>query len=676
MFRSVTSRIVAAFLATLVIVVALVSFATFSYVRGIEHQQTDKDGLMAARQCAILMGIIDDPNVDLSDPEQYEYYHQALRNMCIDEEMGYLYAYRVDRAAGTCTYLLVAAADEEEDKEFVRSCPYGAVSHRELTDAEVRALAGEVTQEAHEYDNAYGNTLDWVAPVNGFDDDVLAASSYPVNLQRERVSHTVLSIIVPFVLVTLLLLAVELAVLRRYVFRPVRAIADEMRRFKPDKARDIRIPEMPQNDEMRDIADAFAGMAGDISEYLDSIETLTQERLQVSVELDVARRIQLGIVPGHFELERPCLEVAALSRPAREVGGDFYAVVRLDGDRVAVAVGDASGKGMAVALFMVMVKTLIKEGLAAGDSPATVLNEVNDHICESNPEGMFVTVFACVIDPATGTVTFANAGHTTPLVVGDDARPLKQQNGTLLGLFDDIDLADETVTLALGETLLVFTDGVTEAVDKNKAFLGDAAFAERLSARAPFASAQSVVDATTQIVDAHAAGHEQFDDLTALALTHTNVHTDTEDNTNTNTPSPTVTAAPAAEKSLPVAGAHEVPADITSMDIVKEAIFATGVDGPLKRRTTLAVEEAFANVVSYSGATHAWYAVEELPAGLSVTLIDDGDPFDLTTAEAPDPEFEDLEFGGMGMRLVRQLASDVSYRYEDGLNVLVIEVFG
>nr|WP_283102078.1 SpoIIE family protein phosphatase [Olsenella intestinalis] len=396
-------------------------------------------------------------------------------------------------------------------------------------------------------------------------------------------------------------------------------------------------------------------MAGDISEYLDSIEALTQERLQVSVELDVARRIQLGIVPGHFELERPCLEVAALSRPAREVGGDFYAVVRLDGDRVAVAVGDASGKGMAVALFMVMVKTLIKEGLAAGDSPATVLNEVNDHICESNPEGMFVTVFACVIDPATGTVTFANAGHTTPLVVGDDARPLKQEIGTLLGLFDDIDLVDETVTLAPGETLLVFTDGVTEAVDKNKAFLGDAAFAERLSARAPFASAQSVVDATTQIVDAHAAGHEQFDDLTALALTHT-------------PPTP-------AEKSLPVAGAHEVPADITSMDAVKEAIFATSADGPLKRRTTLAVEEAFANVVSYSGAKHAWYAVEEMPSGLSVTLVDDGDPFDLTTAEAPDPEFEDLEFGGMGMRLVRDLASDVSYRYEDGLNVLTIEVF-
>ncbi|SEH36681.1 Histidine kinase-like ATPase domain-containing protein [Olsenella sp. KH1P3] len=258
----------------------------------------------------------------------------------------------------------------------------------------------------------------------------------------------------------------------------------------------------------------------------------------------------------------------------------------------------------------------------------------------------------------------------TPLVVGDDARPLKQQNGTLLGLFDDIDLVDETVTLAPGESLLVFTDGVTEAVDKNKAFLGDAAFAERLSARAPFASAQSVVDATTQIVDAHAAGHEQFDDLTALALTHTNVHTDTEDNA----PSPTVTAAPAAEKSLPVVGAHEVPADITSMDIVKEAIFATGVDGPLKCRTTLAVEEAFANVVSYSGATHAWYAVEELPAGLSVTLIDDGDPFGLTTAEAPDPEFEDLEFGGMGLRIVRQLATDVRYRYKDGLNVLVIEV--
>lgn len=675
MFRSVTSRIVAAFLATLVIVVTVVSFATFSYVRGIEHQKTDNDGHMAARQCAILMNVLDDPNVDLSDPVQYEYYHQVLRDMCIDEGMGYLYAYRVDRAAGTCTYLLAAAADEEEDKEVVRTCSYGAVSHRELTDIEVRALAGDVTQEANEYDNAYGNTLDWVVPVNGLGGDVLAASSYPVNRQRERVNHIVLSIIVPFVLVMLLLLAVELAVLRRYVFRPIRAIAEEMRRFKPDKARDIRAPELPQNDEMRDIADAYAGMAGDISEYLDSIETLTQERLQVSVELDVARRIQLGIVPGHFELARPGLEVAAISRPAREVGGDFYDVVRLDGDRVAVAVGDSSGKGMAVALFMVMVKTMIQEGLTAGDSPATVLTEVNSRICEANPEGMFVTVFACVIDPATGTVTFANAGHTTPLVVGEAARPLKQEIGTLLGLFDDIELVDETVTLAPGESLLVFTDGVTEAVDKDKAFLGDAAFAERLSARAPFASAQSVVDATTQIVDAHAAGHEQFDDLTALALTHTNVHTDTEDNTNTNTPSPTVSAAPAAEKSLPVAGAHELPADITSMDIVKEAIFATGADGPLKRRTTLAVEEAFANVVSYSGATRAWYTVEESPEGFRVTLIDDGDPFDLTTAEAPDPEFEDLEFGGMGMRLVRQLASDVSYRYEDGLNVLTIEVF-
>ena len=190
---------------------------------------------------------------------------------------------------------------------------------------------------------------------------------------------------------------------------------------------------------------------------------------------------------------------------------------------MSAVVGDVSGKGVAAALFMAMTKTMVHEGLASGIDPAQVLNRVNDRLCASNPEGMFVTVFAFVLCPSTGEVRYANAGHLPPLAIGrdDDVRQVDAPPGVLLGLFEDAGLEDGTLVLAEGEYLLAFTDGATEAVNVESKFFGDEALAQCVASSTPYRDASALVDVVVDAVDAFAAGHEQFDDLTVVALRRT-----------------------------------------------------------------------------------------------------------------------------------------------------------
>ncbi len=651
MFRSVRSRIVISFLIALVLIVGSTSAVTFGYVYRLVSGKTNSDGVAAATSCAAVFDLIGDEGYNLEDPEVYNRYRTTLRNICRDSGMKYLYAYRCDAEKNEATYLMCVAGDDAEDASIAASLGYGANEQREPTESELRALQGDPTDMAIEYDNDYGHTFDWVVRVNGWDGKVLAGASYPVDLQGARVAQNMVIILVPFVAATLVIFAVQMVVMWRYVFDPIRAIAKRMREFSPEHAGEFEPLDVRQNDEMREIADAFGQMAGDISEYVDSIERLTKERLQASVEVDVARRIQLGVVPDRTELGGDGFDVVALSHAARAVGGDFYDVLQLDDGRVAVVVGDSSGKGIAAALFMVMVKTMIHEGLMTGGGPAAVLNDVNARLCESNPEGMFVTVFACVLDPATGEVRYANAGHTLPFVVGDGLRVVDADPGTLLGLFDDVELEEGALSLGWGESLLIYTDGATEAVNAERKFLGDAAFAERIADGAPYAAAGDLVDSAVRAVEDFAAGCEQFDDLTVTALMR-------------------------RQASILPVGAVAVAPEIDSVSAMHDAIRATDHDDKLKNKACLALEEAFVNVASYSGARRAWYAIEDMDGGIRLTIIDDGAPFDPTTAPSPDREFEELDRGGMGIGLVRQLASDVRYRFEGGCNVLVIEISG
>ena len=291
---------------------------------------------------------------------------------------------------------------------------------------------------------------------------------------------------------------------------------------------------------------------------------------------------------------------------------------------------------------MAMTKTMVHDGLGAGIGPADVLNHVNDRLCASNPEGMFVTAFAFVLDCATGEVRYANAGHLPPLVVGGDVRQVEAAPGVLLGLFEDAGLEEGTLTLGDGEYLVAFTDGVTEAVSAERTFFGADALVNCIAEGAPYGRASELADVVVRAVDAFSTGCEQFDDLT-LAVAH---------------------RVPDGLRALPV--------DIASFAAVRDDILAKATDDAAGRKACLACEEAFANIVSYSGATCAWYSVAAEGDGLRVTLADDGVPFDPFAADPEARSFESLDAGGMGIGLIRNLSRQATYARDDNRNVLTL----
>lgn len=518
MFRSVRSRIVVMFAAAFLVILGVAGVTSYIYVYQYEHAMTDRMAWAALTSSDAIMEAVAANNAELTpDMADYNEYREMLRAACKGCDADYIYAFRYDRERKITTYIMIVAEDDEADAQIAESFPIGQELTVTMDEQELRALSGEDVTEALVTDNDYGLMLSWFEDVSGWD-DVLVGVDFSVQAQRGRVMRTYLMVIVPLIVTFVVFLAVGLLALRKHVFAPIQMISQRMAAFEPGKAQDFEPLGIDSPDELGEIATEFEDMATSINTYLDNIERMTKERVQTEVELDVARRIQMGIVPVNTDLHEDGFEAHGFTRPARAVGGDFYDVLTLDDGRLAAVVGDVSGKGVAAALFMATTKALIRNRLQEDGDPVEVLLTVNERLCEINPEGMFASVFVCVLDPATGEVRYANAGHTPPVLLGREFGFLEMDPGDLLGLFDDARVGEGVVALDDGEGMLVYTDGATEAVGPGRQFFGDAALLECLAQGAPFQCAADAVDTLVASVETFAGDCEQSDDLTIVAF--------------------------------------------------------------------------------------------------------------------------------------------------------------
>jgi adenylate cyclase len=246
-------------------------------------------------------------------------------------------------------------------------------------------------------------------------------------------------------------------------------------------------------------------------------------------ELNAARSIQIGLLPRHFPgpPEHRDVEVFASIEPARMVGGDLYDFVLLDADHLSFAIADVSGKGVPAALFMAMTKEVLHTAtLRYRKALDRVFSEANAKISAASEElgagganMMFVTVFAGILDLRSGALVYVNAGHDSPFMMraGAEPEPLPLAGGPPLGTVDDFQYSIEERQLAPGEMLLAYTDGVTEAQDTSKALYSGARLG-RLLVSAPTTSAKAVVNFVRDDLRRFAAGAEQADDITMLAV--------------------------------------------------------------------------------------------------------------------------------------------------------------
>ncbi len=235
-------------------------------------------------------------------------------------------------------------------------------------------------------------------------------------------------------------------------------------------------------------------------------------------ELDVASEMQQSILPIHFPSGRN-FEVFASMDPARSVGGDFYDVIRLDNETIGVAIADVSGKGVPAALFMMSARTLLKGAAIGAIEPCNVLTEVNNLLQEDNESSMFVTVLYAVYNPDNGHLVIANGGHNQPLIVRKDGSSelLTLSPGLALGLLPGFEYEQVETRLQPGETVVLYTDGVTEAMNSVDEEFGNDRLIDVFSTGAP-ATAQQASDAVFEAVRGFADGTPQSDDITCLII--------------------------------------------------------------------------------------------------------------------------------------------------------------
>ena len=260
-------------------------------------------------------------------------------------------------------------------------------------------------------------------------------------------------------------------------------------------------------------------------EQISYVHQMQKEHTQLESlkgDLAIASEIQQAILPRVFppfpDLA-PKIDIAASMTPAKDVGGDFYDLFRIDDNRVGFVIADVSGKGIPAAIFMAVSRTLIRATGIRGGSPADCITYSNRLLAQDSVDCMFVTVFYGIIDVSTGAVTYCNAGHNPPYILTrkGDITPLPMSTDPMAGAIDGITYHEGTIQLESGDALVMFTDGVTEAMNTANEEFGEQRLEDTLEDVAMH-NCQQMVDAIKADVAAFAGEAEQSDDITVLAL--------------------------------------------------------------------------------------------------------------------------------------------------------------
>lgn len=274
-------------------------------------------------------------------------------------------------------------------------------------------------------------------------------------------------------------------------------------------------------DEIEELCSAVQQMEHDLSQYEEELTSVTRERERIGTELSVAAKIQSSMLPCIFPPfpARKEFDLYAIMDPAKEVGGDFYDFFLVDDDHLALVMADVSGKGVGASLFMVIAKILLKNRARLGESPGTILEKVNNQLCENNEAEMFVTVWLGIYEISTGKLTAANAGHEYPVVKhGDGSFELyRDRHGFVLAGMEDVRYTEYELTLGHGDILMVYTDGVPEATSGEEELFGIDRLLDSLNAHRG-EEPKDILTAVRADIDRFVGDAPQFDDITMLCM--------------------------------------------------------------------------------------------------------------------------------------------------------------
>jgi serine phosphatase RsbU (regulator of sigma subunit) len=350
-------------------------------------------------------------------------------------------------------------------------------------------------------------------------------------LEQAQHNTTLVAIAVAAAMPFLIYLAFLVA---RQIATPIAALTFaardvERRKFVPDSIEAVA----GQRNELGSLARVFQKMAIDVQRREEELEAqvrerthdleaknglLEQQQQRMETELDIARSLQGAMLPQRMP-KHPSYSGRAIMRPARELGGDFYDFFVIGEDEIGLVIADVSGKGVPAAFFMAISRTILQSSARERRSAGDCIAETNSILCEQNPLEMFVTVFYGILNLRTGVLSYANGGHNPPIIVREDGRvtELPVTGGMAMGIMAGLTYEQGSITLKKGDTLFLYTDGISEAMDVD----GREFTVDRLLASLTESHRQSldiVVESLTDAVRNFVGEAPQHDDMTYLVV--------------------------------------------------------------------------------------------------------------------------------------------------------------
>lgn len=385
-------------------------------------------------------------------------------------------------------------------------------------------LQNKGTEEPLVTDNSYGYNYTAVAPILDENGKAIAEIQYILDMQSVR--NHLNSFLRDMLMISLVIISAALLIymlgMEKIVINPVKKLAHftgniiQEGRFEKQKI------EISTGDEIEELGGAVNVMIEKLEEYIENLTAVMSEKERIGAELGVATHIQSSMLPCIFPAfpDRNEIDIYATMTPAKEVGGDFYDFFMVDDRHLAIIMADVSGKGVPAALFMVIGKTLIKDHTVPGRNLGEVFTEVNNILCESNDNGMFITAFEGVLDLVTGEFRYVNAGHERPFIYrkGKGYEEYKTRVGFVLAGMENIKYKEQVIQLEVGDKIFQYTDGVTEATDKDNQLYGMDRLNSVLNLKCPACSPEETLKLVKEDIDAFVGGAYQFDDITMLCL--------------------------------------------------------------------------------------------------------------------------------------------------------------
>jgi len=319
----------------------------------------------------------------------------------------------------------------------------------------------------------------------------------------------------------ILLLSLAVVFIAHSITKPLRAISKAAGEIGSGNL-DVELPSVRTGDEVGRLANAFHHMQVSLKDYVTQLTETTAAKERIESELNIAHDIQMGILPKIFPPfpDKPdALDLYAMIKPAKEVGGDFYDFFYIDDSHFCFVIGDVSGKGVPAALFMAVTKTLVKATSAGDVDPGRILTKVNSDLCQENDACMFATIFCGILNTETGEVLYANGGHNPPLIVGsgDEATFLEVSPNLVVGAMEDYVYKTDRVALKPGCAIFMYTDGVTEAMNERDELFSEQRLQEKLNA-IQGKTIREVVGGVMDEVIFFAEGAPQSDDITMMMV--------------------------------------------------------------------------------------------------------------------------------------------------------------